>query len=38
MPTNLFRHINGYNARLPDPRLTGEPGLFPTSLTTTGFN
>ena len=29
MPTNLFRHVNGYNARLPDPRLTRVPGLFP---------
>jgi hypothetical protein len=29
MPANLFRHVNGYNARLPDPRLTREPGLFP---------
>jgi hypothetical protein len=29
MPANLFRHVNGYNARLPDPRLTREPGLLP---------
>ena len=29
MPANLFRHVNGYNARLPDPRLTHEPGLLP---------
>ena len=29
MPANLFRHVNGCNARLPDPRLTREPGLFP---------
>ena len=21
MPANLFRHVTGYNARLPDPRL-----------------
>ena len=29
MPTNLFRHFNGYDARLPDPRLTRDLGLFP---------
>ena len=29
MPANLFRHVNGCNARLPDPRLTRAPGLFP---------
>ena len=38
MPTNLFRHVNSYNARLPDPRLTRETGPFPTSLTTTVSN
>ncbi len=29
VPANLFRNINGYNARLPDPRLTRVPRLFP---------
>jgi hypothetical protein len=29
MPANLFRHVNGCNARLPDPRLTRGPGLLP---------
>jgi len=33
-----FRHFKGGAARLPDPYLTHQVRLFPTSLTTTVFS